>query len=174
MTTLNKTVKATFYFLIITLFINCNNYGDDKAKKYIKNDKCLNELYSFAKELRIDKTKYLNYYFNDQKQLDICDFKDFRGNLEFENSIVLILLKIYNYNLKNQFNHILASPISDISKFSSKLIYEFAYLYYGKDIYFEEKLLVDNIVQLIKRHSRYLKVKEIRDEYMESYIYLPH
>jgi len=108
----------------------------------------------------------LNYYLSDQKLgISSCDLKTFRDNFQMKSAIVLIILKLYNNDRKYGNYGMLAQPIEGVSKSASKIIVEYAYLFYGKETYYSESLHLEDIMIFLKNNPSFLKVPQIKNEY---------
>lgn len=125
---------------------------------------------TFADTLSLDRQHHLlNYYFNEKYfNLKRCSLKEMRNDFDMQTAILLIMLKINNHHLKDGYKDVMATPIRDISESSTKIIQEYIFMVYKKDVAFPENLRTSDVKEIILREPRFLKNVQIKDLYNKS------
>jgi len=170
-----QTKKGKFLLLIAVLFIGCTHSTpstlskNENGEAAIQKKNCLDALSKFADTLKVDNVGSLNDTDKNKNNVLKCKLKDYRNEIKMQSAIVLIMLKFYNYNLKRGALHERAEIFSDMCNLTSQIIFEYAYLYYGKDRYYTEDLRVEDIIGLVKRHPLFLKDAQIKKQYDDTF-----
>ncbi|MDB4920745.1 MAG: cell well associated RhsD protein [Mucilaginibacter sp.] len=136
----------------------------------IQKKNCLDALSKFADTLKVYKEGLLNDT-NKEKNNVIknCHLKDYRHEIKMQSAIVLIMLKFYNYDLKQGWAHERGAVLADMSNLTNQIIFEYAYLYYGKERYYTEDLYVEDVISFIKKNPVFLKNSQNKKQYDDSF-----
>lgn len=164
----HKSQSHLFFLVLSVFFVGCinSNHSSKNSVATQTDSTCLINLIKFSDTLKLDTVQFLNYYLSDKKiGINGCDLKKYRTEFKMQSTIVLIILKLYNNNRARGNYDLLAQPIESISNSASKIIFEYAHLYYNKDIYYAEDLHIDYIMGYLKKNPTFLKIPQIKSEY---------
>jgi hypothetical protein len=172
---MNFKKNAIITLLLSTLFIaGCNRSTPAKLTKTnnegFPKDNCLKTLSDFADTLKVDNVGlFAGSDKSKNDRLKDCDLKKYRKDFKMKSSIVLLVLKFYTYDLKQSWSHEKANDFANRSDLTAKIIFEYAYLYYGKEKYYAEDLNIEDIIYFIKKNAVFLKNPLIKKQYDDSY-----
>lgn len=147
------------------MFFSCNGRSNNQVNTKVASTQvdCKCKLLTFADTLSLDTNQLLNNYLNERHfNIKKCHLEKFRNNLDVQTSILLVMFKINDYYLRSGYKDALALPIKSISQSSFKLIEEFTYMVYKKDIPFPENLRTSDVKKIVLRDPRFLKNNKIK------------
>lgn len=167
-----KRIDYLKYISVILIVSACNR---SDTKMYTNEDSvqnaCKHKLMAFADTLSLDRQHHLlNYYFDD-KCFDLkgCNLKEMRNDFDVQTAVLLIMFKINNHYLKDGYKDVLAEPIKGISESSKKIMQEYIFMVYKKDIAFPENLRTSDVKKIVLREQSFLKNSKIKHLYDASF-----
>jgi len=160
--------KMIYQLIMATLIPTLITYGSNPSKKVeeITNQSTfINLIRKYSDTVKFDKRINLYVQFEKQRNFSLTTFdtEEFKDNIEFQKSVIKIVLKIYLYCISDRQPRDELKYLYYATKTTEKIIDEYIYIMNSKKVPITEieNLEVSTVIPLIQKNKKFKNDKDI-------------